>query len=346
VERKLVLCGKISSDFLDMGISCGTGMHMSDHDLLQLDDGYLVGLSPEPVRVLLAKALSDFNAARERLAQAPSNSSRPPSSRASWVRVEDGRAVDGGDGDPPRQFPEPLPGGWRPRWWCALLVTLAPVPAITLAAPPPAGWGYQLEAGAVHGWDADLDAGGAVSVDRWSVQARARHVWAGGFSAGLTLGLGERRYDFDRPDLGEPGLAGGAPWENVRDARISAPLLWRPNRDWSLFAIPTVRWNAETGASLGDGVNGGLLAAASYRVNDRLSIGPGFGFFSEIEDDAHWFPVLAIDWRLTETLSVTTGRGFAASRGPGLSMNWEPNNRWAVGFAEPRDGICKPVPHI
>jgi len=127
-----VLCGSIGPDVLGMGIACGTGMHMRDHDLLQLDDGYLVGLSPEPVRGLLAKALCDLNAARECLAQDPSNSSRPPSSRASWVRVKDGRAVDGGDGDPPRQFPEPLPAGWRPRWWCALLVTLAPVPAITL----------------------------------------------------------------------------------------------------------------------------------------------------------------------------------------------------------------------
>jgi len=187
-----------------------------------------------------------------------------------------------------------------------------------------------------------------VARSRWTAgpSRRGRATSGRGLQRRVDPGVRRAPLRLRRADLGEPGLAGGAPWENVRDARISAPLFWRPNRDWSLFAIPTVRWNAETGASLGDGVNGGLLAAASYRVNDRLSIGPGVGFFSEIEDDADWFPVLAIDWRLTDTLSITTGRGFAASRGPGLSMKWEPNNRWAVCFAEPRDGICKPVPHI
>jgi len=48
-----------------MGTSCGSGMHLSDHDLLQLDEAYLEGLSPEQARVLLTKALADLKAARE-----------------------------------------------------------------------------------------------------------------------------------------------------------------------------------------------------------------------------------------------------------------------------------------
>ena len=93
------MCEKIAPDLADMGTSCGSGMHLSDHDLLQLDDAYLEGLSPEQARALLAKALADLKAARERLAQNPSNSSRPPSSRAPWETVEDGHEGDGGDGD-------------------------------------------------------------------------------------------------------------------------------------------------------------------------------------------------------------------------------------------------------
>ena len=98
-RRKLALCGKIVPDLPDMGTACGSSMHLSDHDLLQLDDAYLEGLSPVQARALLAKALADLKAARERLAQNPSNSSRPPSSRAPWERVEDGHAGDGVDGD-------------------------------------------------------------------------------------------------------------------------------------------------------------------------------------------------------------------------------------------------------
>jgi hypothetical protein len=56
-------------------------MHLSDHDLRQLDKAYLGGLAPERALMLLSRALADLEAARERRNQNPSNSSRPPSSR-------------------------------------------------------------------------------------------------------------------------------------------------------------------------------------------------------------------------------------------------------------------------
>lgn len=67
-------------------------MHLSDHDLRQLDEAYLDGLTPEQARALLGRALADLKSARERLNQHPSNSSRPPSSRLPWAARETGEA--------------------------------------------------------------------------------------------------------------------------------------------------------------------------------------------------------------------------------------------------------------
>jgi len=64
-------------------------MHLSDHDLRQLDEARLEGLSEAQARALLGKAVADLKAARERLGQNPSNSSRPPSSRAPWESSSD-----------------------------------------------------------------------------------------------------------------------------------------------------------------------------------------------------------------------------------------------------------------
>jgi transposase len=64
-------------------------MHLSDHDLRQLDDARLERLSEAQARALLGKAVADLKAARERLGQNPSNSSRPPSSRAPWESSSD-----------------------------------------------------------------------------------------------------------------------------------------------------------------------------------------------------------------------------------------------------------------
>ena len=48
-------------------------------------------LSPERARALLGKAPADLKTVRERLGQNPSNSSRPPSTRAPWEQADGGK---------------------------------------------------------------------------------------------------------------------------------------------------------------------------------------------------------------------------------------------------------------
>jgi len=91
-------------------------MHLSDHDPRQLDEAYLDTLVPKQARVLVGKALADLKAARERLGQNLSNSSRPPSSRAPWEAADgrpdgehaaDATAAAAGTEDPPPPSDEP-----------------------------------------------------------------------------------------------------------------------------------------------------------------------------------------------------------------------------------------------
>ena len=63
-------------------------MHLSDHSLRQIDDAYIRSLDPEALRGLSLRLLADLKEARERLNQGPTNSSRPPGSRAPWERGE------------------------------------------------------------------------------------------------------------------------------------------------------------------------------------------------------------------------------------------------------------------
>jgi len=65
-------------------------MHFSDHDIMQLDDDYLHGLPVDPLRSLSKKLLADLKEAHDRLNQSPSNSSRPPSTRAPWEKDDSG----------------------------------------------------------------------------------------------------------------------------------------------------------------------------------------------------------------------------------------------------------------
>jgi hypothetical protein len=88
--------------------------------------------------------------------------------------------------------------------------------------------------------------------------------------------------------------------------------------------LPSVRSAVENGADLKDGDTIGAIVGASYKFSDSLSLGPGLGVFSQLEERPRVFPVVFVDWKLTDTLRVRTGRGLGASQGPGLSLEWRP----------------------
>lgn len=152
-------------------------------------------------------------------------------------------------------------------------------------------WQWTLQAGAVYQIGASLDAGGDMSVTRVFVDAGTARVFAGRWRVGTALGYGMADYGFS----GSSGFGGLDPWNRIHELRVSAPMQYFANERWTVFAIPSLRFDAESGASLSDGMNGGLLAGAAYRFSEALSIGPGVGAFTQIEDDADLFPILLID---------------------------------------------------
>jgi hypothetical protein len=187
---------------------------------------------------------------------------------------------------------------------------------------------WTLQAGVVHQSSASLDEGGDMSAGRYFVSGGLGKVFGGRWRLGVSLNYGEDRYNFS----GSNGFGALDPWDRTRELQFSMPLQYFTNQGWTVYAIPSVRFNAQSGASLNDGKIGGLIAGASYRVNDTLTIGPGVGVFSEIEDSTNFFPILIIDWKITDTLSLETGSGSAASRGPGLQLRWQTASNWEFAF--------------
>lgn len=204
----------------------------------------------------------------------------------------------------------------------ASLATAAHAQPAGVAAGP---WRTQLQGGAVHQFDADLDDGGSFSVNRTFIEAGLAYAFSPRDSLGVALGYGYDGYDFDAEG---GGLAALDPWGDVNDFRLSFPLRAGIGETVDLFAVPSVTWRGESGADLGDAVTGGGLVGATYRFGDDLRLGAGLGAFSEIEDNATFFPILLIDWQVSEAFSVETGQGLGATRGPGLTVNWTGIDRW------------------
>ncbi len=190
------------------------------------------------------------------------------------------------------------------------------------------GWSTFLRGGYLHQFETDIDGGGEFSVDRFFVQGGVTYSPQIRRSISLALGYGYDGYDFS----GSGRFGAFQPWSHINSYRISTPVRWGFGEKWTLFFIPTLRFTAESGADLDDAAQGGGFAGFSYQFNDRLTLGPGIGALTQIEDSASVFPVILIDWKITDRLSLKTGRGTGATLGPGLVLDWRASEKWSLSL--------------
>jgi hypothetical protein len=215
----------------------------------------------------------------------------------------------------------------------ALVITLF---SLLFASPvsaqerPEGPFYFKLDGGGVHQSENDLtDSGGGFSIDRWFVSAGVDYAWDQRTSLGVSLGGGVSDYDFT--DL--TGIGNGEPWDKINETRISATWRFGFSETGSMIIIPTMRLNGESDASSSDSSTYGLFAAATWRISEDLTIGPGIGVFSRLESGSTVFPILAIDWNISDRWNLSTGRGLAASQGPGLTLSYQLNEDWSLGLA-------------
>jgi len=210
----------------------------------------------------------------------------------------------------------------------ALVASLYTMPVA--AQPQQKGpWFFKVDGGGVHQSEADLnDSTGGFSKDRWFVSAGVDYAFSRRSSIGISVGGGKSNYDFND----ETGFGGGAPWNKIDDTRVTMNGRFGFGETGSIFIIPTLRFNGEKDASSSDSRTWGVFAAATWKVRENLTIGPGVGIFSRLESGTKIFPVLAIDWDISDRWNLSTGRGLASSQGPGLTLSYKLNDDWSFGL--------------
>ncbi|MEP2533402.1 hypothetical protein [Shimia sp.] len=193
------------------------------------------------------------------------------------------------------------------------------------AAQQPTGWTPLIDGLAVFQSDADLSGGGSFSANRQFLRGGALYRNPEGASFGVLLSYGQLSYDFAVP--------AAAPWGDVRDIRLSAPIRFSAGGNANVFIAPSLRWDYEDDASMSDGFTYGVFAGVSWRVSESLKIGPAFGVFSGLgNDDFEAFPALLVDWDISSRWNLSTGTGLGASQGPGVSLSFQANDKTKVSF--------------
>ena len=211
----------------------------------------------------------------------------------------------------------------------AFFLLAAPAMGSEKGGPPvDTGWSGFVRGGYVHQLDTDIDDGGSFSVNRFFIQGGPSYFSEGGTGVSLSAGYGYDGYDFS----GSRGFGGRDPWDDIHSVRFSVPVRWKFAEYWTGFVIPTIRYTGESGADFSDALSGGGFAGFTYRFSDSLTIGPGVGVLTQLEDSTRIIPVLIINWKITDTLSLNTGRGTGATLGPGLTLDWKPLPAWTFSI--------------
>lgn len=185
---------------------------------------------------------------------------------------------------------------------------------------------WTLHGDYLHQFDTSVDGGGSFEVNRAAILAST--TWQVNPDLAVSGRFG---YDLDGYGFsGTTGLSGMNPWTDIHGLRFGTGMHWRSDDRWNVYGGTTFRFNAERGADLGDGFQVGGFAGFSYKFSDTLTVGPGIGAMTQIEDSLSVFPILIINWEIMEDLNLRTGSGVAATQGPGLELMWRFAEQWAL----------------
>jgi hypothetical protein len=184
------------------------------------------------------------------------------------------------------------------------------------------GWTPSASAGYYNQFKTDIDDGGEFEIDRFMAKISMINSIDQSNSYGFSFGYNYTDYSFS----GSEGIAALKPWDDIHSIGFTVPIRMGLNDDWTMYAFPTIRSVTE------DGISGGAIFGASRKINENLTMGPGLGVLSQIEDDPFVFPIFLIDWKISDTLSFGTGRGESATAGPGLFLYWRPAEQWLFNF--------------
>jgi hypothetical protein len=175
----------------------------------------------------------------------------------------------------------------------------------------------------------DIDNGGGVTGAESSetalrTTALGTYKISDEFKLGLAASFQWSRYDFS-------GVAGD-PWQDVYLFRVTPLLQYTIDENWSVYGGPSMAFAGESGADFSDSTTGGGLVGFNYRASETLSIGAGFGIFSQIEDDARVVPFITANWMFADQWTLRAGFSEVAGNGGlGAEVTYDLGNNWKVG---------------
>jgi hypothetical protein len=186
---------------------------------------------------------------------------------------------------------------------------------------------WSLQGGVSYQLRSTLETGGRVSWSRSHAHVKGRMP----IQDDLELLVGAR-YQYDNFDFSDTGF-GGDPFSGVNTVQLDGVLQWKATPRWQLFAGGQAIFGVGQGADFGDSVTGGGAIGAVYSFSENFSIGGGLGARSQILDDVLIYPIIVVDWHITDRLLLSTRMTSGWANQTGAELRYELKEGVDVGVA-------------
>lgn len=208
-------------------------------------------------------------------------------------------------------------------------VALLTVSALGWAAPLQAqdsGWSSFVSVSPVFE-DANLDAGGDMSIGGVIVRLGTLGDFGGGTRAGVTINYDYFDYSFDKP----LAFGGVAPWNKVQRYGVATPFSFATRDGWVLGVTPSFDWFKENGAASSDALVWGATMTAVKVYADGNQLGLGVAAFDRLEETSV-IPFLIVNWRFDRNWRLVNPLAAGPTGPAGLELDYEFDSGWSLGL--------------
>lgn len=181
---------------------------------------------------------------------------------------------------------------------------------------------FELSPRAEYAFESDLDDQDAeAAVGRAGLGSRLSYQATDRLTLILRLEVEASWYRFS--GMREGGGDADDLLEDAYTAGITPVVAYGIDDKWSVMGGALIEFGGEADADVGDSGTYGAFGMVRYAFSDRFALSLGLGGKSRLEDDARVIPLLGVEWKITDRVTLS-------SEGPGLRLTASINDQWAV----------------
>jgi hypothetical protein len=182
-----------------------------------------------------------------------------------------------------------------------------------------------LHAHYVHQFDASADSGGKVGVNMFGLELRIDSAVTDEDDVQFRFQYQQDDWDFS----GTTGVGVTDPWETINTIDFATTWFHKYDEKSKVFTGGILKLSYEESASQDVLIGGTVGFIHSY--SSDLTLGIGLGILQQELDDAWWFPVFVLDWKLSEELKLTSDISTRFGSRTGVELVWTPRKDWTLG---------------